>query len=86
MSRYTKELSRKENQIFVVSVAYGYDPITGYFFQVFDENEGDGDNDYLVLDECSCFTNMSKARMVELMEEYEVDKSHIEKVALDMPI
>ena len=87
MSRHTKQLPRKENELFVVSIAYGFDKATGYFFQKFDENDSSKkDQDYLVLDECSTFTNMSKARMVELMEQYGVDRSHIEKAALDMPI
>ena len=76
MSRHTK----KQGDL---DIAYGYDFVTGYFFQAFGE---DGEDENLVVDECSCFTNMSKARMVELMEQYEVDRSHIEKVVLDLPI
>ena len=84
MSRYKKQLPQKENEIFVVSVAYGFDKDTGYFFQKFDENEGKEENDYLVLDECSTFTKMSNSRMIELMEEYDVNKEHIKQVVLDL--
>ncbi len=87
MSRHTKQLPRKENEIFVVSIAYGFDKVTGYFFQLYDENDSSKkEQDYLVLDECSTFTGMSNGRMLELMDKYEADKENIEKVALDMPI
>jgi len=86
MSRYNKTIKRKENQLFDVHVAYGHDKITGYFFQVFDENTGEEEEDFLVLDECSTFSQMSKGRMVELMNSYKVNQEHIQLVALDLPI
>jgi hypothetical protein len=84
MSRYTKHLDRKENEIFSVTITYGFDNATGYFFQKFDENEGKEENEYIVLDECSTFTKMSNSRMIELMEEYDVNKEHIKQVVLDL--
>ena len=86
MSRYNKTLKREDNQLFDVHVAYGHDKITGYFFQVFDENTGEEEEEFLTTDECSTFTKMSKSRMVELMEKYDVDKEHIYYVAMDLPI
>lgn len=77
MSRYTKEQDDFE-------IAYGFDNATGYFFQVFGLPDDDGE-DNLIIDECSLFTNMSKGRMIELMTEYNVDKNHIDKVAMDLP-
>ena len=86
MSRYKKQLPQKENEIFVVSIAYGFDKATGYFFQKFDENDSSKkEQEYLVLDECSTFTGMSKSRMMELMEKYEVEEEHILNVVLDLP-
>ena len=66
-------------------IAYGFDNTTGYFFQVFDEALGDEHNDYLVIDECSMFTKMSNARMIELMNNYKVDQDHIKMVVSDLP-
>lgn len=80
MSRYSKFLKKGSTE----EVAYGFDRVTGYFFQVFGEDkEGE---EVLLVDECSTFTGMSKGRMVELMEEYGVGEEHKHLVALDLPI
>ena len=78
MSRYVKNLGEGKD------VAYGFDHVTGYFFQVFDTDE-DGE-DILLVDECSLFTKVSKGRLIELMKEYGADETHIANVALDLPI
>lgn len=78
MSRYTKFLDDNK------SVAYGHDHATGYFFQLFDEEDNNAE-DQLILDECSMFSGMSNARMIELMKEHDVPQEHIDKVVLDLP-
>ena len=79
MSRYTKELGNGK------VVAYGHDKATGYFLQVFDVPDEDGE-DNLLIDECSMFTNMSNGKMIELMDLYKLPESHLELVAMDLPI
>jgi|TARA_R110000772_G_scaffold165696_1_gene277393 hypothetical protein len=79
MSRYTKELDNGK------VIAYGYDKATGYFFQVFDVSD-ENKEDNLLIDECSMFTNMSNGKMIELMNVYELPESHLELVAMDLPI
>ena len=76
MSRFNKFLKQGST----AAVAYGFDRVTGYFFQVFDE-KGE-----LLIDECSTFTRMSRGRMYELMEEYGVGEEHKHLVLLDLPI
>ena len=56
-----------------------------YFLQVFDVPDDDGE-DNLLIDECSMFTKMSNGKMIELMSVYELPESHIERVAMDLPI
>ena len=82
MSRYIKKLENGK------TVAYGFDNVTGYFLQVFDvEDEVNPDDEpYLIIDECSTFTKMSNGKMLELMSLYELPESHIEAVAMDLPI
>lgn len=81
MSRYSKHIE-DTNQ----TVCYGFDNVTGYFLQVFnDEPDKDGE-DVLAVDECSLFTNMSNGRMIELMVDYKLPEHHIERVAMDLPI
>jgi hypothetical protein len=79
MSREKKELNNGK------IITYGHDHVTGYFFQVFDAIEKD-EEDYLLIDECSTFTKMSNGKMVELMDAYGLPESHIEQVAMDLPI
>jgi hypothetical protein len=78
MSRHVKFIDDNK------SVAYGHDHATGYFFQVYDEEENHAE-DQLILDECSMFSGMSNAKMIELMKEYNVPQTHIDKVVLDLP-
>ena len=78
MSRHIKLLDDNK------SVAYGHDHATGYFFQVFNEDEKN-EEDQLLVDECSMFTRMSNTKMIELMKEYNVLQEHIDKVILDLP-
>jgi len=78
MSRYSKEI-----QDGALTIAYGFDYATGYFFQIFDNNADPDDN--VILDECSLMTKMTNGRMLELMQEHEVNEIHIDCVALDLP-
>ena len=79
MSRYTKELDNGK------VIAYGFDNTTGYFFQVFDVPD-ENEEEYLLIDECSLLTKMSNGKMIELMDVYKLPNSHIERVAMDLPI
>ena len=78
MSRHIKLIDDNK------AIAYGHDRVTGYFFQLFDEEDNNAE-DQLILDECSMFSGMSNARMIELMKEHDVPQEHIDKVVLDVP-
>ena len=79
MSRYIKELENGK------TVAYGYDHVLGYFIDVFDVPDDDGVEN-LLIEESSRLTKMSNGKMLELMNVYELPESHIEQVAMDLPI
>jgi hypothetical protein len=79
MSRYVKQLENGKE------VAYGFDHALGYFLQVFDVPDEDGE-DVLLIDESSMLTRMSNGKMIELMDVYNLPESHIEMVASDLPI
>ena len=83
MSRFTIDIpqNKKESKKPKGKTAvYGFDRVTGYFFQVIDE-----DNNFLI-NECSLFSKMPNSRMIELMQEYGADENHIFDVAMDLPI
>ena len=75
MSRYTKELHDGR------TVAYGFDHVFGYFIQVFELPDEDGE-DVISLD----LDNLGNGKMIELMTKYELPESQIEMVAMDLPI
>ena len=79
MSRYVKDIEDGR-----LTVAYGFDHVTGYFFQVFD-NHAERGEDLLIIDQDSYMTGMSNGDMLSLMEEYGADSVHKSKVALDLP-
>ena len=79
MSRYTKKL--KENMEFV----YGFDHALGMFYEVWDYKKGDEDHECVVEDKSTFLNRLTKSQMLEVMEKYGADKSHIEMVALDLP-
>ena len=78
MSRYTKHLDGNR------FVAYGHDHAIGYFFQVFEEDDEDGE-EALSVDESTVLTHMSNADMIKLMKEHKVDEERIKYVVLDLP-
>lgn len=81
MSRYTKKLDNGK------TIAWGFDHVTGYFLQVFEEEDViDEEHPYLIINECSTFSKMSNGKMIELMDLYKLPESHIEYVAMDLPI
>ena len=80
MSRYSKTLDNGKE------IAYGWDHVTGYFFQVFDVLDDNDEDEHLLINECSTFTKMSNGKMLELMSVYNLPESHIERVAMDLPI
>ena len=79
MSRYTKELEDGR------TIAYGYDRALGYFIDVFGIPDEQGVSESLV-EESSMLTGMSNGKMIELMDMFELPESHIEMVAMDLPI
>ena len=79
MSRYTKELDNGK------TIAYGYDGTLGYYFDVFDVPDGN-DREILLIEESSALTGMNNGKMIELMDIYKLPESHIELVAMDLPI
>ena len=78
MSRYSKLLKNGKE------IAWGFDHALGYFFQVFDVPDEDGE-DVLLVDRSS-WQGMSNGEMLELCDTYGVPESHIEAVAMDLPI
>jgi hypothetical protein len=79
MSRFTKELEDGR------TVAYGYDHALGYFIDVFSKPDKD-DGAKIELEESSLITKMSNGKMIELMDSFKLPESHIELVAMDLPI
>ena len=79
MSRYTKELDNGK------TIAYGYDKTLGYFLDVFDVPDDKGE-EVLLIEESSIFTGMNNGKMIELMNVYGLPESHLELVAMDLPI
>ncbi len=79
MSRYTKELEDGR------TIAYGYDRALGYFIDVFGIPDEQGISESLI-EESSALTRMSNGKMIELMDMFELPESHIEQVAMDLPI
>jgi hypothetical protein len=79
MSRYTKNLEDGR------SVAYGFDHALGYFIDVFGIPDDQGVSESLI-EESSALTNMSNGKMIELMDLFDLPESHIEMVAMDLPI
>ena len=79
MSRYTKQLEDGR------SVTYGYDRALGYFIDVFGIPDEQGVSESLI-EESSFLTKMSNGKMIELMDLFALPESHIEQVAMDLPI
>lgn len=79
MSRYIKELEKEKY------IAYGYDVVLGYFFDVFGTPDEYGERE-LVISESSTLTKMSNGTMIELMDLFNLPESQIELVAMDLPI
>jgi hypothetical protein len=66
-------------------VAYGFDHVEGYYFQLYKINSED-EVEQFIIDESSLLTKMSNSKMIELMEKYKLPKAHIQKVVMDLPI
>tara|TARA_R110000868_G_scaffold248084_1_gene504460 strand:+ start:374 stop:616 length:243 start_codon:yes stop_codon:yes gene_type:complete len=79
MSRYTKTMDNGK------TIAYGFDHALGYFIDVVDASDENEEPIYLI-EESSLLTKMSNGKMLELMDLYELPESHIEMVAMDLPI
>ena len=76
MSRYIKHLDNGK------VVAYGHDHVLGYFIDVFDGTDEDGDDILIV--EKSSLTGNSNGDILEAMEHYEIRNDHCSSVALDL--
>ena len=79
MSRYVKDMDNGK------TVAYGFDKTLGYFFDVFDVPDDEGE-EVLLIEESSALTGMNNGKMLELMDMYKLPESHIEQVDMDLPI
>lgn len=79
MSRFTKDL--EDGRL----VTYGFDNALGYFLDVFGIPNEKGVRE-LLIEESSFLTKMSNGKMIELMDIFELPESHIELVAMDLPI
>jgi hypothetical protein len=79
MSRYV--VPQKNGSL----VAYGFDHVTGYFFQKFAAEPDEDGEEVLEIDECSMFTKMDKTRMLTLMKKYDLPEVHSLAVSLDIP-
>jgi hypothetical protein len=79
MSRYTKEL--EDSRI----VVYGYDHALGYFIDLLGVADEQGERE-LLIEESSMLSKMSNGKMIELMDTFKLPESHIELVAMDLPI
>jgi len=78
----SKHVIEKSDQV----ITYGFDHAEGYFFQLMEVDPKTNEVEKYVIDESSLLTKMSNGRMLELMTEYNLPKSHIQKVAMDLPI
>lgn len=79
MSRYVKTLENGK------TVAYGFDHALGYFLDVMDVPDEKGET-VMIMEESSLLSKMSNGKMIELMDLYGLPESHIEQVAMDLPI
>ena len=75
----SKHVIEKSDQV----ITYGFDHAEGYFFQLMEVDPKTNEVEKYVIDESSLLTKMSNGRMLELMTEYNLPKSHIQKVAMD---
>jgi len=66
-------------------IAYGYDRVLGYFFDVYIP-DGKGNIEEFEVEKSSLLSKTSNGEFVELMQKYKVDPNHIDRVALDLPI
>lgn len=79
MSRHVIEKSDQ-------AIAYGFDHAEGYFFQLMEIDPKTNEIEQFIIDESSLMTKMSNGKMLELMTKYNLPYSHIQRVAMDLPI
>lgn len=79
MSSYTKELENGR------IVTYGHCETFGYHINVYGAKDEEGNRNILI-HESSLSTNMSNGKMIELMDIFKLPESHIEEVAMNVPI
>jgi len=77
MSRYIKELENGK------TVAYGFELPKGYYIKVYDVEE---DNVQHMIFGRASNQGMSNSEMLYLMDIHGLPESHIEQVAMDLPI
>ena len=78
MSRYIKEAPDK-------TMIYGWDHALGYFYEEWVTSTMNEDEATPFSDRCSMF-GMPKHELIEKMHQYRVKESHLEAIALDLPI
>ena len=79
MSRHVIEKSDQ-------AIAYGFDNAEGYFFQLMEIDPKTNEVEQFIIDESTLMTKMSNGKMLELMTKYNLPYSHIQRVAMDLPI
>ncbi len=79
MSRHVIEKSDQ-------AIAYGFDNAEGYFFQLMEIDPKTNEVEQFIIDESTLITKMSNGKMLELMTKYNLPYSHIQRVAMDLPI
>lgn len=75
MSRYSKTAGN-------LKLNYGFDNALGYWCDIEDNSSN---ITLVILDESSALTGLSRSEFVEIMEHFEVNKDHLDAVALDLP-
>jgi hypothetical protein len=75
MSRYSKTIGNR-------TMNYGFDHALGYWFDI--EDNTVKDVPLVVADESSFFTKLSRARFLEVMEDFDVLNNHKVAVAMDL--
>lgn len=78
MSRYVKEAPDK-------TMVYGWDHALGYFYEEWVTSTMNEKKAIPFSDRCSLF-GMPRHELMEKMHQYRVSGSHLEGVALDLPI
>jgi hypothetical protein len=79
MSRYIIKKDDKQ-------LAYGFDHVLGYFYDITDLNEPDDSKDHLIESKSYFINGLSRGKFAEILEQWGARKTHLMAVALDQPL